>query len=479
MKRKSPQVKVPVSKLILIGAAVIAAGCGLLFFSMRIHAKFAAERASVAGTTANAEQELEGGARQTAPFFSGKGLVMAPRRHDDTQSAPAQTPTVPPSPPERPPKKPIGPPFFPDASQNPVSEPAKQPFDEATPQPVWEPANKPVDSPQKQPVQKPVKPAEKPADKPIERTAQKPADSSQKPADKPIERTAQKPADKPQKQPIQKPADKPTQKPAKPAEKPVSKPREQPAQKPSAKPERPSSAPAAAKPSTAQAPNTPQKNGKLIFVFDDAGSSVRQAAPFFRLPFPVTIAVLPGLPQSKATATAVRSAKKELFLHQPMQAVDRSIDPGPGSIQPEMSTGDVARIVRKNIVEIGPIAGMNNHEGSLITADRNLIGAVLDVCIDTKIIFLDSRTSSKTQAPAAAMERGMHIWERDIFLDNTPVKADMLEMVNKGLEIADKKGYAIMIGHVQTPALAELLNEIYRDLQKQGYVFTTLSRMKK
>ena len=452
MKRKSPQVKVPVSKLILIGAAVIAAGCGLLLFSMRIHAKFAAERASVAGTTANAEQELEGGARQTAPFFSGKGLVMAPRRHDDTQSAPAQTPTVPPSPPERPPKKPIGPPFFPDASQNPVSEPAKQPFDEATPQPVWEPANKPVDSPQKQPVQKPVKPAEKPADKPIERTAQKPVDS-------------------PQKQPVQKPV--------KPAEKPVSKPREQPAQKPSAKPERPSSAPAAAKPSTAQAPNTPQKSGKLIFVFDDAGSTVKQAAPFFRLPFPVTIAVLPGLPQSKATATAVRAARKEVFLHQPMQAVDRSIDPGPGSIQPEMSTGDVARIVRKNIVEIGPIAGMNNHEGSLITADRNLIGAVLDVCIDTKIIFLDSRTSSKTQAPAAAMERGMHIWERDIFLDNTPVKADMLEMVNKGLEIADKKGYAIMIGHVQTPALAELLNEIYRDLQKQGYVFTTLSRMKK
>ena len=460
MKRKSPQVKVPVSKLILIGAAVIAAGCGLLFFSMRIHAKFAAERASAAGTAANAEQELEGGARQTAPFFSGKGLVMAPRRHDDTQSAPAQTPTVPPSPPERPPKKPIGPPFFPDALQNPVNEPAKQPFDEAAPQPVWEPTNKPADSPQKQPVQKPMKPAEKPADKPIEKAAQKPADN-------------------PQKQPIQKPADKPTQKSAKPAEKPVSKPREQPAQKPAAKPERPSPAPAAAKPSTAQAPNTPQKNGKLIFVFDDAGSSVRQAAPFFRLPFPVTIAVLPGLPQSKATATAVRSAKKELFLHQPMQAVDRSIDPGPGSIQPEMSTGDVTRIVRKNIVEIGPIAGMNNHEGSLITADRNLIGAVLDVCIDTKIIFLDSRTSSKTQAPAAAMERGMHIWERDIFLDNTPVKADMLEMVNKGLEIADKKGYAIMIGHVQTPALAELLNEIYRDLQKQGYVFTTLSRMKK
>ncbi|MGI5173770.1 divergent polysaccharide deacetylase family protein [Treponema sp. OMZ 840] len=222
-----------------------------------------------------------------------------------------------------------------------------------------------------------------------------------------------------------------------------------------------------------------KKSGKLIFIFDDAGNSLKQAKLFLQLPFPITIAVLPGLPESKTTADAVRAAGKEVFLHQPMQAVDLSINPGPGSIQPDMTTGEAARIVRKNIAEIGPIAGMNNHEGSLITADRNLIGAVLDVCIDEKIIFLDSRTSSKTQAPFAAMERGMHIWERDVFLDNKPVKAEMRAMIEKGLAIADKKGYAIMIGHVQTPPLAALLNEMYADLQKQGYVFTTLSRMKK
>ena len=73
----------------------------------------------------------------------------------------------------------------------------------------------------------------------------------------------------------------------------------------------------------------------------------------------------------------------------------------------------------------------------------------------------------------------MHIWERDIFLDNNPDPNEMRTMINKGLAIADKKGYAIMIGHVQTPALAKLLREMYADLQTQGYVFTTLSRMEK
>jgi len=222
-----------------------------------------------------------------------------------------------------------------------------------------------------------------------------------------------------------------------------------------------------------------KKSGKLIFVFDDAGNSLKQTLPFLELPFPITVSVLPALADSKKTADAVRNAKKEVFLHQPMQAVNLSINPGPSSIQPDMTTGEAARILRKNIAEIGPIAGMNNHEGSLITADRKLIGAVLDVCIDEKIIFLDSRTSSQTQAPLAAMERGMHIWERDVFLDNSPDVTEMKAMIKRGLAIADKKGYAVMIGHVQTPALAKLLREMYADLRAQGYVFTTLSRMER
>lgn len=238
------------------------------------------------------------------------------------------------------------------------------------------------------------------------------------------------------------------------------------------------SAPVTQAPS-APTPSQAKKSGKLVFVFDDAGNSLKQTLPFLELPFPITVSVLPALADSKKTADAVRNAKKEVFLHQPMQAVNLSINPGPSSIQPDMTTGEAARILRKNIAEIGPIAGMNNHEGSLITADRKLIGAVLDVCIDEKIIFLDSRTSSQTQAPLAAMERGIHIWERDVFLDNSPDVTEMKAMVKRGLAIADKKGYAVMIGHVQTPALAKLLREMYADLHAQGYVFTTLSRMER
>lgn len=314
-------------------------------------------------------------------------------------------------------------------------------------------------------------PAEKPSEQPSKPVPDKPDSAPQKPQPSkpaPVEPAPAKPV--PQKpQPSEPAPAKPSpgeQKPAAPSKPEPAKPLPEPA------PQKPV-------PVAPQVPSPAKKSGKLIFIFDDAGNSLKQINPFISLPFPITIAVLPGLADSKATADSIRKAGKEVFLHQPMQAVNRAINPGPGSIQPEMSTGEAARIVHANIAQIGPIAGMNNHEGSLITADRNLIGAVLDVCLDEKIIFLDSRTSSQTQAPLAAMERGMHIWERDIFLDNNPDPNEMRTMINKGLAVADKKGYAIMIGHVQTPALAKLLREMYADLQTQGYVFTTLSRMEK
>ena len=89
----------------------------------------------------------------------------------------------------------------------------------------------------------------------------------------------------------------------------------------------------------------------------------------------------------------------------------------------------------------------------------------------------DSRTNSESKARQAALERDMTILERDIFLDNIQDKDEIIAMVNKGLEIADKKGYAIMIGHVWCKDLANILSELYPDLNAQGYEFLTLQEL--
>ena len=224
-------------------------------------------------------------------------------------------------------------------------------------------------------------------------------------------------------------------------------------------------------------PELPSK-GKLIFVFDDAGHNLEQLQYFLDLPFPCTIAVLPKLPNSRETARRIRAAGKELILHQPMQAVNPNVDPGDGAVKPGMNREEIKKIVASNVEEIGPIAGMNNHEGSLITSDEEAMEAVLELCKEKNIYFLDSRTSSKSVVPQVAKKLNMNIWERAVFLDNKKDKAYMKKQIIEGLEIASQRGEAIMIGHVFTVDLAILLKEMYSDLTQEGYTFSTISKSK-
>ena len=216
----------------------------------------------------------------------------------------------------------------------------------------------------------------------------------------------------------------------------------------------------------------------LVFVFDDGGQNISHLKKFLALPFPITVAVLPGLAHSKESAELVRKAAgKELMLHQPMQALNAKVNPGPGAITPDMRMYDIEQTLRKNIEELGPVAGLNNHEGSRIMENIVQTGTVLDYAAANGIFFLDSRTTAATQAPQAALERDMKIYIRDIFLDNKETKEEVLAELAKGLAIANRKGYCIMIGHVWSAGLIPpILEALYPELVKKGYRFSVVSK---
>ncbi len=224
------------------------------------------------------------------------------------------------------------------------------------------------------------------------------------------------------------------------------------------------------------------KNGAtLVFIIDDGGYDTYNLKLYTSLPFPIAIAVLPKLAHSKDCAAIVRNSGQELMLHQPMQAQNLKLNPGEGAILPDMSLSEVYRQVSENIAEIGPIKGLNNHEGSLITCDVMKIGAVLDAVLDNGIFFVDSRTSAQTKAPQAALERDMKILERDVFIDDIISKEEMLAQIYRGLGIANKNGKVIMIGHVDKSAkiLPQLLNDMYPYLKQKGYKFAFPSQIQK
>lgn len=223
------------------------------------------------------------------------------------------------------------------------------------------------------------------------------------------------------------------------------------------------------------------KNGaKLVFIFDDGGQNLTHLERFVTLPFPITVAVLPQLANSVAAANRVRSSGNELMLHQPMQSVNSAVNPGPGAITPDMNDAQVISTLFLNVNQIGPIAGLNNHEGSLITADAEKMAIVLQFASEEGIYFLDSRTNVETKVPYVAKEMGYSYYERNIFLDNEKTRDNSLSELNKALTIANKNGYVVMIGHIwSADYLPELLREVYPELVKKGYKFCTVSQCPK
>ena len=222
----------------------------------------------------------------------------------------------------------------------------------------------------------------------------------------------------------------------------------------------------------------PAKNGaQLVILLDDGGQNLAHLQKFLDLPFPITIAVLPQLAHSKESAAKIRAGGKELMLHQPMQAVNAGVNPGPGAITPNMDEAQIKATLFKNISEIGPIVGFNNHEGSLITADAEKMEVVLKYASENGIYFLDSRTNVNTSVPAVASALGLSYYERNgRFLDNVKTRENAITEIRRNLDIANRDGVVIMIGHIwSADFLPAALMEVYPELIEKGYKFTTVS----
>jgi polysaccharide deacetylase 2 family uncharacterized protein YibQ len=219
-----------------------------------------------------------------------------------------------------------------------------------------------------------------------------------------------------------------------------------------------------------------KSRGTLVFVIDDVGYNTWQLKPFLELPFAVTLAVLPGVPYTDEAVRMIESAGKELILHQPMEAIDGS-DPGPRAIMTDMGDDAIRQTIRANLAQVHGAAGINNHMGSKATSDTRTMTIVLDEARRAGIYVLDSLTIGDSVIHSVASLMRQTTWERAVFLDNMPDKASILHYINEGTKVAEKRGYAVMIGHVWSAELAQTLSELYPQLIEQGFSLSTISRI--
>ena len=216
--------------------------------------------------------------------------------------------------------------------------------------------------------------------------------------------------------------------------------------------------------------------GTLYFVIDDVGNNTFQLKPFLKLPMNLTFAVLPGLKYTRQCVELIKAAGKDFIIHQPMEAVGGQ-NPGPGALYVGMSQEEVRTIVINNLKDYNGIQGMNNHMGSAGTADPELMRYLFNVLKEQHMFFLDSKTTSKSVGFETAKIVGIPYAERSIFLDNSKEKQSILDAVESGLNVSEKKGHAVMIGHIWTEELADILLELYPALLENNYVLNNLTEL--
>ncbi len=187
---------------------------------------------------------------------------------------------------------------------------------------------------------------------------------------------------------------------------------------------------------------------RVAIVIDDFGYA-RGGIPgeILDLKLPITVSILPGLRFSQAMLADARARKRCVLLHLPLEGSE-PYDPDLPAITTGMSDAEIASMVGEYMERLPGVDGVNNHQGSVATADARVMRAVCAALKPYGVFFLDSLTSPKSVAYNVAVDSGLRAASNTIFLDDgTDRREDVEDRIRELIALARKRGSAVGIGH--------------------------------
>jgi uncharacterized protein len=220
-----------------------------------------------------------------------------------------------------------------------------------------------------------------------------------------------------------------------------------------------------------------EKTAFIAIVIDDLGQDLKSAQEVLALPGRITVAIMPGFPQSRKVSELARQDKHEVLLHLPMEYRGKNGKPAPGMLRSTMTPMDLLNVIGEDVDSVPGAIGVNNHEGSSLTENREAMKFLMAELKARDLVFLDSLTSAKSVAYATAKEFGMKAAKRDVFLDNEGENAEYIRnQLNELARVAKEKGHAIGIGHPHPATISELRKWL-ADAEKQGITIVPVSKL--
>ena len=196
---------------------------------------------------------------------------------------------------------------------------------------------------------------------------------------------------------------------------------------------------------------------RVAIIIDDVGFDKAMAMAFSRLNPHITMAILPESPFGRAIADRLYVRDVEIMLHLPMEPMQYpEVNPGPGALMADMPPDLLLETLRRDLDRIPYVKGVNNHMGSRLTTLSDQMRQVFTVLKKRDLFFIDSLTARHSICRDSARLFQLSFAQRDVFLDNIQDKNYITGQINQLIQISQRHGSAIGIGHPYVATLETL-----------------------
>ncbi len=214
----------------------------------------------------------------------------------------------------------------------------------------------------------------------------------------------------------------------------------------------------------------------IVIVVDDFGNSAALLEDYAQLPSEVVFAVLPDLSATQRSGQVASQNGHEVIIHVPMQA-EGGGNPGKRYIKTNSTSEEIAELITAFKSQLPMAIGANNHMGSAVTANRDVLETVLRELHSHKLFFLDSYTSGSSKGPSLARTLGYPALKRDMFLD-VPDSSDatLAAKINSLSKFKGRREPIVIITHCHNREKLAALQKFITQIKGMGLKLTTLSR---
>ena len=196
---------------------------------------------------------------------------------------------------------------------------------------------------------------------------------------------------------------------------------------------------------------------RMVLIIDDIGNNRENGTRAIQLPGAITYGILPHAPLAKKFAwyASQQTDGKEVIIHMPMQPRgNEKLEPG--TLLVDHSREHFLAALDNAFRAVPHARGLSNHMGSAMTAQAEPMRWLMAELEQRQLYFVDSKTTTHSEAASAAASSALPFLSRDIFLDHDPRPAAIAAAFERAIALARREGLAVVIGHPYPSTLSYL-----------------------